>query len=350
MSHTSKGSPVVFLPTDHLLWDFWFAPRRPGEPYHLFYLQAPRKLPDPEQRHSIATVGHAVSTDLVHWAEKSTALVPDRLGSWDDRAIWTGSIVERDGRYYWFYTAINQRDRVQRIGLVTSTYPDLDQWERHPENPLLEADSRWYEKVDPAGGQWEACRDPWIMADPSDGTWWMFFTARANNGPSDGRGVIGCARSSDLVQWEQLPPVIESGEFGELEVPQVFALSGRWYMLFCTAKHSATRLARRGLDSDWFGTHYLVADAFTGPYELLADDALVGDAPGTFYAGRVVEDPDGKLVFIAWRRLDDDGRFLGALSDPAPVELLPGGRFHVHAGALWPKDLAANAVYNGRIP
>ena len=87
---------VHFLP-DRLLWDFWLAPRRPGEPYHLFYLQAPRDLPDPELRHWIASVGHAVSPDLVHWEERPTALTPGPPGRLDDRALWTGSIVERGG-------------------------------------------------------------------------------------------------------------------------------------------------------------------------------------------------------------------------------------------------------------
>jgi beta-fructofuranosidase len=321
-----------------MIWDFWLAPRRPGEPYHLFYLQAPRDLPDPEQRHWIATVGHAVSPDLIHWTERPPALTPGQPGSWDDRAIWTGSVVECEDRYYWFYTAINQREHVQRIGIATSDDPELVHWERHPNNPLVEADPRWYEKVSPGGEQWEACRDPWVIADPSDGSWWMFFTARANSGPSDGRGVVGCARSRDLVHWEQFPPVTEPGEFGELEVPQVFALGGRWCMLFCTAKHSASRLARRGLGADWFGTHYLVADELTGPYRLVTDEALVGDAAGTFYAGRVVADPNGRLVFLAWRRLDEQGRFLGALSDPSPLEVHPDGRLRVDATALWPGD------------
>jgi beta-fructofuranosidase len=335
---------VVFVPSDRLVWDFWFAPRKPASPYHLFYLQAPRDLPDPEQRHLMASAGHAVSTDLVQWEAQPTALVPGEPGSWDDRAIWTGSVVEREGCYFWFYTALNHVDDVQRIGLATSTDPDLIRWERHPANPLLEADPRWYEKVDPASGQREACRDPWIIADPSNGTWLMFFTARTAQGPIDGRGVIGCAKSSELVHWEQLPPVTKPGEFGELEVPQVFELGGRWYMLFCTAKHSAVRQARYGREANWFGTHYLVADALRGPYELLTEDALVADAQGTFYAGRVVEDPGGQLVFQAWRRLDNNGQFLGALSNPAPVELLPDGRLHVDANALWPNDFATKVV------
>ena len=50
------GSP------DHWLWDFWFA--RDGDDVHVFYLQAPRSLGDPELRHHNATIGHAVSRDL----------------------------------------------------------------------------------------------------------------------------------------------------------------------------------------------------------------------------------------------------------------------------------------------
>ena len=63
---------MVLLLPNRLIWDFWFAPRKPGEPYHVFYLQAPRNLPDPEQRHLIASVGHAVSSDLINWIERPT--------------------------------------------------------------------------------------------------------------------------------------------------------------------------------------------------------------------------------------------------------------------------------------
>jgi beta-fructofuranosidase len=327
---------MVLLLPDRLIWDFWFAPRKPGEPYHVFYLQAPRDLPDPEQRHVIASVGHAVSSDLINWTERPTALAPGSPGSWDDRAIWTGSIFERDCRFYWFYTALGLRDGVQRIGLATSTDPALEHWERHQVNPILEADSRWYEKADPALNSPEACRDPWVCADPSTERYFMFFTARVNQGPIDGRGVIGCATSNDLIHWEQRAPVTEPSDFGELEVPQLFWFGGRWYLLFCTAKHSAARIARQGPSAAWFGTHYLVSDAITGPYRLLTDEPLVGDAQGTFYAGRVVEDPNGRLCFMAWRRLDEEGNFLGALSDPAPLESLPDGRLRVDSGTLWP--------------
>ena len=140
---------MTLLLPDRYVWDFWFAPRdhSAAEPWHAFFLQAPRDLPDPNMRHGMATAGHAVSPDLVHWQLLPDALTPGAPGTWDDQAIWTGSIVERAGLYYFFYTGLSRGEsgHVQRIGIATS--PDLVHWTRHPGNPLLEADPRWYEKL-----------------------------------------------------------------------------------------------------------------------------------------------------------------------------------------------------------
>ena len=99
-------------------------------------------------RHANATVGHAVSTDLLAWTLLPDALRPGPVGSWDDLAIWTGSIICADGRWHMLYTGVSRAEngRVQRIGLATST--DLVNWEKHPANPLIEADPRWYEVLD----------------------------------------------------------------------------------------------------------------------------------------------------------------------------------------------------------
>jgi beta-fructofuranosidase len=330
----------MLRPSDHFLWDFWFAPRGREQDgaYHLFYLQAPRSLPDPELRHARASVGHAVSPDLVHWEERGTALAAGPPGSWDDRAIWTGSIIERAGIYYCFYTGTAHAENglIQRIGMATST--DLISWERHPPNPVIEADDRWYEKLDLACWYEEACRDPWVVYDAEAAYYYMFYTARVHSGPAGGRGVIGCARSPNLTDWEPLPPVSAPGEFGHLEVPQLVRINSRYYMLFCTARsnHSAVRRARTGPNGSWTGTHYLVAETLTGPYHLLTDEGLVADDAGTYYAGRLVEDPSGQLVLLAWRQWDETGRFAGDLSDPAPVRCLADGRLEVDTRRLRP--------------
>lgn len=323
---------MVFIPGDHLLWDFWFAPRDTGEPYHLFYLRAPRSLPDPEMRHGQAEAGHAISDDLVHWTALPVALRHGTAGSWDDKAIWTGSIIRHGDRYYWFYTAIRHTDRVQRIGLALSD--DLVTWRRHADNPLVEADPRWYEKAPHRG---EACRDPWVVRDPAGDSWLMYFTTSAKDGEADGRGVIGLARSHDLIHWEQEPPVAGPAGFAELEVPQLLHLGDRYQLLFCSATPSSERLATLGDAARWGGTHYFEGPSATGPFTLAPMPPLAADRVATFYAGRVVDGPGGRPVFLAWRRARN-GRFVGGLSNPAPVTVTEAGHLHAETNALWPSD------------
>jgi beta-fructofuranosidase len=310
---------MPYLPTDHLMWDFWFAPKQPGEPLHVFYLRVPATIGDPEDRHWQAEVGHATSHDLIDWEDQGVALRPVPGPAWDDKAIWTGSIIRHDGRWHWYYTALTHADRQQRIGLATSD--DLIHWRRHPDNPVLTADLSWCESND---GD-VAFRDPWVVPDPNGSGWLMYITTRVNSGPPDGRGVIALARSANLIEWTLGGPVTPSGDFGEMEVPQYLELEGRRYLLFCTGKPSAERLAT-GIEP-WIGTHYLTADAAAGPWSLAPEPPMVADAAGTWYAGRAVN-VDGAWHFFAWLR-ERDGRFVGGLSNPAPLEVAPDGQLRV---------------------
>ena len=138
-------------------------------------------------------------------------------------------------------------------------------------------------------------------------------------GPRNRRGVVGHARSSDLIHWEALPPVSAPGDFGQLEVPQPVAIGGRYYLLFCTAAttHAADWQSRTGL-APVMGTHYLVADNPLGPYRLSTPRFLAGDAHGSLYAGKLVQAPGGGWVFLAFRNVDPAGNFYGELIDPHP--------------------------------
>ncbi len=245
-------------------------------------------------------------------------------------------MIVRDGIAYMFYTGTCQTEKglVQRIGLAIST--DLVHWERHPGNPLVELDTCWYEPQSTEQKQDQAWRDPYIVYSSEENTYYMFLSARVNKGPHDGRGVIGLARSSNLLSWEVLPPVSMPGNFTEMEVPQVVALNGRYYLLFCTAKHAAARLASVG-GRGWYGTHYLVADRLTGPYRLLTNEPLVADTIGTYYAGKLVRNTGDALQFMAWRQWHEEGHFCGGLSDIAPVHVLPDGRLQVDTQQLWIK-------------
>lgn len=318
---------------DQWVWDFWFA--RDGADYHVFYLQADRALGDPERRHFNVSVGHAVSQDLRTWEILPDALAPGSGDPepWDSKTTWTGSIIQHEGLWYLFYTGgrASEKGLVQRVGLATSR--DLITWHKHPRGVLIEPDPQWYELLDLDVWHDQAWRDPWVMQHPETGAFHAFITGRAKDGPPDGRGVIAHATSHNLLDWTAQPPLTAPGCFGQMEVPQIVPVGGRWYLLFSTGGHhfSAAHRAKPGV-VPVTGTHYMVADDMLGPYRFLTDAFLIGDESGTLYSGKLVQGPGGEWLLMAFRNYLPDGSFVGELIDPLPVTVLADGRLVVNDG------------------
>lgn len=314
------------------IWDFWLA--RDGADYHVFYLQAPRTLVDPELRHFSASIGHAVSRDLRRWEVLPDAVHAGSPDEWDGNAVWTGSVIKRDQTWYMLYTGVSSGEGgtiEQGIGLATS--PDLVHWHKHPKNPLIAADSRYYSIRDSGLlGPERVWRDPWVFRHPLTGEYHALITARARGDAGskegaegkeaslDGRGVIGHAKSRDLENWQTLPPLTEPGDFYCLEVPQLVLLDKRYYLFFSARAefHSHARRTQTGLEAV-SGTHYLVADDPLGPFRYSTHDFMLGDPSGSLYSGKFVEEPDGTRSLLAWRNFTDDGIFAGELDDPLPI-------------------------------
>lgn len=301
---------------DSWLWDFWLAEDQGA--YHLFFLHASRSLHDPDRRHLRAGVGHAVSTDLVHWERVADALVHGEPGEFDATATWTGSVIKGPGdRWFMFYTGTTRTPGgplVQQVGLATSS--DLHHWVKHDRNPLVEADSRWYETLGgPAPWQDEHWRDPFVMADPDGNGWHLLITARANTGPLDDRGVVGQARSADLLHWEVGPPLSEPGAgFGQLEVFQVAEVDGRHVLIFncLQGEYSAARSAAGDEGAIWAA----IGKSPLGPFDIQGATPLTDDS---LYVGKLVRDPTGSWILLAFHNKGSDGEFGGTLSDPMPV-------------------------------
>lgn len=303
---------------DKWIWDFWLAEER-GR-YHLFFLQAPKSLLDPSLRHWHASIGHAVSSDLIEWELRPAALGPGRSGSWDDLSTWTGSIQRRGELWYLLYTGTSHAERglVQRIGVAVS--PDLDSWERVGDRAAIEPDPRWYETLDLSLWHDQAWRDPWLQFDSGDGAYHALITARSNRGPQDGRGVIGHARSLDLVEWEVLPPLTTPAGFGQMEVPQVVTFHQDTYLLF--SSDVETQTFDRRADGTGTGTYYVKAGGPLGPFPVGEARPLRADPQGSEYAGKLVRQ-NGSLLYIAWERGSEG--FIGALTDPRTVLIGPKG-------------------------
>ncbi len=325
-----------FALDSHWLWDSWYV--RDGDTWHGYFLQAPKAIGDPEERHWNVSYHHATSRDLATWTPLGTCFAPAPGPAWDDGTTWTGSVVRGDdGRWHLFYTGTSFADdrKKQRLGHAISD--DLHNWERVGDGLILDRDAR-YEEYDPARWHDRAFRDPWVIRDPEGDGWLMYFTARDPN-VADTReaGAIGFATSPDLYTWSLQDPVFTGG-FGELEVPQVFEHQGTWYCLFCTGAAHWGESAKAFAGPAMTGTHYLIGEGPRGPWRL-APPPLLDAAPfARRYAARIAQDGDA-LSLLAFRWFDSDGGpFVGQISDPLPVERTQDGLLRLAAATPREED------------
>lgn len=306
-----------------LIWDFWLL--RVKDTFHLFYLECPRKLA--KEKNDITTIGHAVSTDLYNWETKGTILSGGAKGDWDDLCLWTGCTVELNGKYYLFYTGRKKSEagRIQRIGVAVSD--DLHHFVKMPQNPILVADKRWYEETVNFSSVYPhvAWRDPYVVKDPDSDYYYAFITARTNTGSDQTRGCIGLARSTNLLEWECLPPVYAPNRYRYLEVPAVYQFGNRWYLLYGTKDycHAVDSPERRPET----GCFYTSSEELLGPY-LQEDHVLVGTDTGA-YTTKLVQTDQGLFALFHITKYPGLEPYAGFISDPFPVNILNDGRLSV---------------------
>lgn len=326
---------------DQWIWDFWTYRDGPLESptWHIWFLKADKSLKDEGLRHWNVSHGHATSTDLKSWTHLGTSFSPSASPAWDDKTVWTGSVIRDDrpdsaGLWHLFYTGTcaAENGRRQRIGHATSI--DGHNWQRVGDGLIIDrvpgdAVSALYEEYAlPDAGPWDgrAMRDPWVMRNPDGPGWLMYFTARVADGDElNARGAVGLARSDDLYHWTLLPPVYAGGDYGQLEVPQVFEVDGRWYMVFCNAgehwsKKVVQAYAAAGHGTPVWGSHYLVAAHPLGPWQLPEGPFLDGSMPCKRYAAKVVDTGAG-LALLGFDYWGADGEFVGTIGDPVPVQV-----------------------------
>ncbi|HEY8594912.1 MAG TPA: hypothetical protein VIL84_06685 [Devosiaceae bacterium] len=304
---------------DQWIWDFWLA--RDGEDWHVYFLKADKSLGDPELRHFNVSQGHAKSRDLKTWTHLGTSFAPSKGPAWDDYTTWTGSVIQGpDGVWHLFYTGTNRAEAgmKQRIGHATST--DMHNFERVGDGLCLDISGPDYEEYAPGHWHDRAMRDPYVIKDPDGPGYLMYFTARQPGmaEPNAG-GTIGFATSPDLYEWTLQPPVYRGGMFGQMEVPEVIEIDGRWYCLFCTSgSHWSKAYAQGYPGTPVTGTHYLIADNPRGPWTVAPGPFLDGAEPCSRYSGKVVK-TDAGLKFLGFVHNPGGVPFVGEVADPVDV-------------------------------
>lgn len=256
-------------------WDTWYHVEPDGT-VHAFYLQQ-RRPGSTRSAVEADSIGHAVSRNLIDWEEHPAVVGPSPPGELGDLVNWTGSTVaDEHGLHHLFYTIRSSatEGREQAIGLATSR--DLWHWTKHPGNPVLTADPRWYNTSEtPGPGGLVDCRDLMVAKHPSRPGWFGVFATRVVTDELPTGAVFAGAYSEDLLHWEQTPPVYRSDDdaYSIVEMPDLFELEGRWYLTWLEDNAYGNRDVLG--DELSCGTVYAVADRIEGPYEEPPDNVLL---------------------------------------------------------------------------
>lgn len=252
--------------------------------FHLFYQKAPYGAPKPWYQ--------VVTKDFVHFESWGLAL-PTGAEDAQDAACCTGSIVEADGTFHIFYAGHNEVEpRVVpcREVIMHASSPDLRIWTK---------DAPFMFRA-PAGYEPDDWRDPQVVWNQEQNTWWMLITARMTAGPAVQRGCVALATSDDLSrlsQWRMAEPLWAPDLYHSHECPDLFHIGDWWYLI------SSTYVQRHH-------TYYRMARRPGGPWTAPpGDDALDGDL---YYAAKTASDGQRRFAF-GWLSTragqKDNGRF-----------------------------------------
>ena len=323
-------------------WDTWYCPKKGTDEIHAFYLQTRRPGSQRTAREE-ASIGHAVSVNLLDWTELPPIIPPEPPGEIGDLQSWTGSTIEHNGRYYMYYTMRSSQDayKVQCIGVAVSD--DLMTWEKYSGNPVIEPDPRWYNTKDnPAIHGLVCCRDLMVVKhDRRPGYFGVFATRTVTEEIQEG-AVFAGAYTEDMVNWEQTPPVYRHPEnkYSIVEMPDLYYLGGKWILTWLEDNLYGNREIL-GNPYDTCGTVYAVSDCLEGPYLQPEDPILLASMGYNGFSCRTVDFQGKKYVLYSRgeRLMENEYKpVVGSLSTPKEVRMIDGKLCYCFADLLLQKE------------
>jgi len=239
--------------------------------YHLFYLKAPLE----PKRHGadFSCYEHISTTDFLQWKEHPVVIEP-KDNSPDAMGCWTGSIIEKDGLFYLFYTGHNGRHPTEPQTVCVATSRDLDHWEKGERNPILLPNPRIYNIK-----HW---RDPFVFWSEEEHCYLMSLTTVLKKGCHWKGGALVVCRSNDLIAWKPGEVFYYPGNHGFPECSDIFKIGNYWYLV-C---------------SIFDKTCYRVGDSPLGPWRAARTESFDGVLN---YAAKTISDGENRYA-IGWIR------------------------------------------------
>lgn len=116
-------------------------------------------------------IGYATSKDGIHWTKHANNPVftanPDQI--WERERVAGPSMMYEDDWYYLFY--IGYEDLFKTRICAARSKNGVDNWQRHPQNPLISGGM-------PGAWDVEAAYKPHLLWDTDQNRWLMYFNAR----------------------------------------------------------------------------------------------------------------------------------------------------------------------------
>lgn len=236
--------------------------------FYLFYLQDWR-----DGRKNDHPIYYTTTRDYASFTPIQAAIQCGPNIAHQDLFIGTGSCVEHNGTYYFFYTGHNDY-LTPKEKLMLATSPDLKTWTKQTD----------FEMVAPAECDQNNFRDPHVYYDPYRYCYVMLVTTIKN-----GRGCIARYTSSDLRTWTEIASFTEFESDAEiLECPDIFQMGDKWYLTFSRINRDPQRK-----------TFYRVANSPEGPWQIARDENGVAHETFDglfFYAGKTASDGVNRYI------------------------------------------------------
>ncbi|WP_414495582.1 glycoside hydrolase family 43 protein [Stenotrophomonas maltophilia] len=217
------------------------------------------------------------SPDLVHWTKHADVLNAKNV-PWARRAMWAPSVVENNGRYYFFFAANDIKTDSERggIGVAVADRPE-GPYKDLLGKPLVGAFHNGAQPI-----------DQFVFKD-DDGTWYIIYGgwkhANMVRLKDDFTGVLPLADGSLFKEITPAPEYVEG--------PLMFKRGGRYYFMW----------SEGGWGGPDYSVAYAIANAPTGPFKrvgkVLQQDPSIATSAGH---NSVIQVPGTDRWYIVYHR------------------------------------------------
>ncbi len=214
------------------------------------------------------------SKDLVTWKKHKKILTNNEI-KWAKYAMWAPSVIEKEGKYYFFFGAndIQNNEAYGGIGVAVADQPD-GPYKDHLGKPLI---GRFYNGAQPI--------DQYAYKAP-DGTYYLIYGGwRHCNIAKLNDDFTGFIPFEDGETFKEITPE------GYVEGPIMFVRDGKYYFMW----------SEGGWTGPDYSVAYAIADSSFGPFQrigkILQQDPQVATGAGHHSVIRIPNSDEWYIVY-----------------------------------------------------